>query len=84
MAQIVVIKEQKLDMHFLGQVIQPQSISEMEEAGIDPSGELGEYHTVVTNGPIFSSRVEIKTVGREYHDGYWFLKTHLQPSGTGE
>ncbi len=79
-AQIVVINEQKLDAQFLGQNIQRQSISEMEEAGIDPSGELGEYHTVVTNGPIFSSRVAIKTVEQEYHDGYWFLKTHLQPS----
>jgi diphthine-ammonia ligase len=79
-AQIVVINEQKLDKHFLGKVIQLQSVSEMEEAGIDPSGELGEYHTVVTNGPIFSSRVEIRTAGQEYHDGCWFLKTHLQPS----
>lgn len=73
-ARIVVINEQKLEKRFLGKVIQPQSVSEMEEAGIDPSGESGEYHTVVTNGPIFSSRVEIKTVGEEYHDGYWFLK----------
>jgi diphthine-ammonia ligase len=79
-AQIVVINEQKLDKHFLGKVIQLQSVSEMEEAGIDPSGELGEYHTVVTNGPIFSSRVEIRTAGQEYHDGCWFLKTHQQPS----
>jgi diphthine-ammonia ligase len=77
-AQIVVINERKLDKHFLGKVIKPQTVSEMEEAGIDPSGELGEYHTVVTDGPIFSSRIEIKTDGQEYRDGYWFLKTYLQ------
>ena len=76
-AQIVVINENKMDKRFLGNIIQPQTISEMEEAGIDPSGELGEYHTVVTNGPIFSSRVEVKESGREHHEGYWFLKMGL-------
>jgi len=77
-AQVIVINEQKLDKRFLGKVINAQSISEMEEAGIDPSGELGEYHSVVTDGPIFSSRVEINTAEQEYHDGCWFLKTHLE------
>jgi len=76
-AQIVVINEQKLDKRFLGKIIQAQTISEMEEAGIDPSGELGEYHTVVTGGPIFSSKVEIKTVGQEHHEAYCFLKVDL-------
>ncbi len=76
-AQIVVVNEQKLDRRFLGKTIDAQTITEMEEAGIDPSGELGEYHTVVTDGPIFSSRVEIKTVTQERHEGYCFLKVDL-------
>ena len=76
-AQIVVINEQKLDKNFLGKTIEAQAITEMEETGIDPSGELGEYHTVVTDGPMFSSRVEIKTAGQEHHEGYWFLKVGL-------
>jgi uncharacterized protein (TIGR00290 family) len=73
-AQIVVINEEKLDKNFLGKTIEAQTITEIEEAGIDPSGELGEYHTVVTDGPMFCSRVEIKTVGQEHREGYWFLK----------
>ena len=76
-AQIVVINEQKLDKGFLGKIIQTGTIAEMEEAEIDPSGELGEYHTVVTDGPIFSSRVEIKTMGQYNCEGYWFLKVSL-------
>ena len=76
-ARIVVINEQKLDVRFLGKTIDDQTITEMEEAGIDPSGELGEYHTVVTDGPIFSSRLEIKTAGQERHEGYSFLKVRL-------
>ncbi|MFO7760536.1 MAG: diphthine--ammonia ligase [Thermodesulfobacteriota bacterium] len=76
-AQIVVINEQKLDKNFLGKTTEVQTFAEMEGAGIDPSGELGEYHTVVTDGPIFSSIVEIKTGGQEHHEGYWFLKVDL-------
>ena len=76
-ARIVVINEQKLDPRFLGKIIDAQTITEMEEAGIDPSGELGEYHTVVTDGPIFSQRVEIKTAEQECHEGYSFLRVHL-------
>ena len=73
-AQIVVINEQKMDKKFLGKIIQPQTITEMEEAGIDPSGELGEYHTVVTDGPIFSSEVTIRSTGQHHHEDYWFLR----------
>jgi len=76
-AQIVVINEQKLHKNFLGRTIEAQIITEMEASGIDPSGELGEYHTVVTDGPICSSRVEVKTSGQEHHEGYWFLKVVL-------
>jgi diphthine-ammonia ligase len=76
-AQIVVINEQKLDKNFLGKTIDAQTVTEIEEAGIDASGELGEYHTVVTDGPMFSSKVEIKTEGQEHHEGYWFLKVDL-------
>jgi len=73
-AEIVVVNERKLHKGLLGKTIMTQTITEMEEAGIDPSGELGEYHTVVTEGPIFSSKVEIEAKGQEYHEGYWFLK----------
>ena len=76
-AQIVVVNEQKMDKDFLGKMIQAQTITEMEEAGIDPSGELGEYHTVVTNGPIFSAKIETKIVSQDYHEGYWFLRVSL-------
>ncbi|MGD0822596.1 MAG: diphthine--ammonia ligase [Desulfomonilia bacterium] len=77
-AKIVVINEQKMDKSFLGKTIQAQTIVDMEENGIDPSGELGEYHTVVTDGPIFSSIVEIEPAGEQHHEGYWFLKVNLK------
>lgn len=79
-AEIIVLNEQKLDRTFLGKTIQAKTIAEMEAAGIDPSGELGEYHTVVTNGPIFSFEIPMKREGQHYHDGYWFLKVQLSES----
>jgi diphthine-ammonia ligase len=76
-AQVVVINEKMLDKSFLGKFIDASTINEMEKAGIDPSGELGEYHTVVTDGPIFASKLEIKASGVHNHDGYWFLNVGL-------
>lgn len=82
-ARVVAINEQKLDRSFLGRTIALRTINEMEEAGIDPSGELGEYHTVVTDGPLFSSGIEIKTAGQEHNEGYWFLKVGLEKISEG-
>jgi diphthine-ammonia ligase len=72
-ARIVAVDGRKLDKSFLGKAIRAETIAEIEAAGADPSGELGEYHTVVTNGPIFSSEVKVEAIGEERHDGYWFL-----------
>lgn len=74
LARIVVINEEHLDKRFLGKSIRAQTIAEMEKAGIDPSGELGEYHTVVTDGPLFAPEVGLKTGGRESHEGCCFLR----------
>ncbi len=39
-------------------------ISRLRRGNIDPLGELGEYHTVVTNSPIHERRLTIKVIGR--------------------
>ncbi|MBW1851483.1 MAG: adenosine nucleotide hydrolase, partial [Deltaproteobacteria bacterium] len=49
----------------------------LEKSGIDASGEEGEYHTVVTDGPIFSSPVPLQMKGQVAHDGYCFLDVGL-------
>lgn len=72
-ATIVAVKQGVLDMSFLGRTLDEQVISEMERAGIDASGEEGEYHTVVTSGPLMSSPIRIETKGQVVHSGYCFL-----------
>ena len=73
-AMIVTVKDGQLDKSFLGRNIDQSTVAKLEEVGIDPSGELGEYHTLVTDGPIFSSRLCIREKGQITHDGYWFLE----------
>lgn len=73
-ATIVVLKEDKLARHFLGKAIDGETVAELEEAGVDAAGELGEYHTVVTAGPLFSTAIPLEIKGQIRREGYWFLE----------
>jgi uncharacterized protein (TIGR00290 family) len=70
---VSVIKEDTLDKKFLGKTLDANLVREIKKSGIDASGEEGEYHTVITNGPIFSSPIHIEIKGQILRSGYWFL-----------
>ncbi|MCK4976412.1 MAG: diphthine--ammonia ligase [Anaerolineales bacterium] len=72
-ATIISIKEGKLSRDFLGKKITRKLIQDLNRLGIDVSGEAGEYHTVVTGGPIFSSSIDIILGNQVLRDGYSFL-----------
>ena len=72
-ATIIAVKQSVLDSSFLGRTLDRRVIGELADAGIDPSGEEGEYHTVVTNGPVFSCAIEIESRDQVVRDGYCFL-----------
>lgn len=74
-AIIVSVKDSALKREFLGRVIDWKVIEEFEKLGIDVSGEGGEYHTFVTEGPVFWKRVNVRFGGINCHDGYSFLET---------
>ncbi len=74
MATMIVIKEEELDEKFLGRKFDEALLADLEKTGIDLSGEKGEYHTIVTDGPIFSSPLKIKKEGVSSHQGYKFLE----------
>lgn len=59
-AKIVVVNTTMISTKFLGQDLSFSLIEEIENAGADPCGENGEYHTVVYDGPIFKNPVDIK------------------------
>jgi diphthine-ammonia ligase len=77
-ATIVTVNGEKLDRAYLGRVLDLDLVREFSALGIDPSGEAGEYHTVVTDGPIFSGPVRLEAGERVFHDGYWFLDVMIR------
>ena len=80
-ATIVVLNENMLAPEFLGRTIGPETIAALEEAGADAAGERGEYHTVVTEGPLFSTAIPLTVRGRHRQEGYWFLDVEEAQGG---
>ncbi len=81
-ATIIAVKEGPLGRDFLGKGLNATTVGELEDVGIDASGEGGEYHTVVTDGPIFSSKIHLVSGDCVRHDGYWFLDVSVLPEGS--
>ena len=57
---------------YIGRHLSLALVDELESKGIDPCGENGEFHTVVTNCPLFSHRIELPTIQPVQHEAYWF------------
>jgi len=58
-AMIVVVRNEKLSPDFLGRTVDHRLVRELEALGVDASGENGEYHTLVTGGPLFSEALQV-------------------------
>ncbi len=55
---------------WLGQPLSEALIAEFESAGIDASGERGEYHTFVSSGPLFHAPLAVRLGERVSMPGY--------------
>ncbi len=74
-AVVVAANAEFFDANWIGRQVDDDFVKYLRNANIDPCGENGEYHTLVTSGPLFKNRIRItesKTVRR---NGYWFLDT---------
>jgi len=58
---------------FLGRMITPDLVAELETIGVDVCGENGEFHTVVINCPLFNKEIVLPSYKSILHDSYWFL-----------
>jgi diphthine-ammonia ligase len=72
-ATIIAIRQSALSDSFLGRTLDAGVITDLEAAGVDASGEEGEYHTVVTAGPIFTHAIDLDIKEPVVRDGYSFL-----------
>ena len=79
-ATVVVVNGDRLDARFLGRRLDPGLVDELEAAGVDACGEEGEFHTVVTDAPLFSSPVALPARGTVAVDRYHFLDLLDEPS----
>jgi uncharacterized protein (TIGR00290 family) len=59
-ATVVSVRTDVLPPAMLGRALDRELIAEIESAGADASGEGGEYHTVVTDGPLFATALRLE------------------------
>ena len=58
---------------YLGKILTKELALELEEKGIDPCGENGEFHTMVINCPLFSEAIELPNYIKKIHNDYCFI-----------
>jgi uncharacterized protein (TIGR00290 family) len=75
---IVVVNTNMMPAKYIGRTFTRQLMDELEALGIDSCGENGEFHTVVIDGPIFSSRVPVTFGNMRENEGYVFLTVSLE------
>jgi len=77
-AFIVTAKADLFGEEWLGRKVDMDFIKYLEELNetkdITLCGEAGEYHTFVTDGPLFDQRIEILETNKVLREGYWFLE----------
>jgi uncharacterized protein (TIGR00290 family) len=72
---IVSTNNRLMGREWLGRRIDRRFIRDLyvHDPSIDPCGENGEFHTVVTDGPIFHKKISITKTDPVLKDDYWFL-----------
>ena len=58
-AKIVVVNKTMMSPEFLGRDLSHELLEEIEKTGADVCGENGEYHTVVYDGPLFKTSLNL-------------------------
>ncbi len=79
-AIVVRVRTDLLGAEFLGRQVDEEFCAELVKLGnVDPCGERGEYHTFVTDGPLFKKRIEILETRKSTQNGSGKLEiTHFQ------
>lgn len=68
-ARIVCLDPRHLERKFAGRVWDRELLAEMPRA-VDPCGENGEFHTLVTGGPMFRRTIEVSAGEVVERDGF--------------
>jgi uncharacterized protein (TIGR00290 family) len=76
-AIIVTARAELLDDSWLGRPLRPAMRNEFARLGVDPCGERGEYHTAVTNSPLFRAPIDLVLGERVLRSGCHALDVQL-------
>jgi uncharacterized protein (TIGR00290 family) len=79
-AHLVCIDPRRLARGFAGRRFDAQLLAELP-ADVDPCGENGEFHTVVSAGPMFAAPLALATGAVVERDGFVFADVTLDDSG---
>ena len=71
--RIVSCKAELMGPEYLGQALTRELAASLEAKGIDACGENGEFHTVVVDGPMFNTPLELQAGEVYEHGGQWAL-----------
>jgi uncharacterized protein (TIGR00290 family) len=69
---IIVSCNETMGERFLGKQLTHELIDELESLGIDPCGENGEFHTLVTYCALFQKPMPVRIAQKLKHESYWF------------
>lgn len=75
---VIVSCNEVMGKDFLGRKVDRGLIDDLEKIGVDPCGENGEYHTLVTDAPVFRNEVDVVITDKVLHENYWFAQLALQ------
>jgi diphthine-ammonia ligase len=73
----------RLDEMFLGKVLDETLIGEISKLGSHPCGENGEYHTFVSDGPLFKQALEVASGESKKRDNVWFWEISTEVIASG-
>jgi diphthine-ammonia ligase len=74
-ATIVSAKSELFDSEWIGRKVDREFLSYLKDNNIDLCGENGEYHTFVTDGPMFKKEIKIAKSQPIMRDNHRFLDT---------
>ena len=74
---VIVSCNEVMGEQFLGKTLTSGLVDELENLGVDPCGENGEFHTLVVNCPLFAKRLKVSVTDKTLHQNYWFCGLKL-------
>jgi uncharacterized protein (TIGR00290 family) len=80
LATLTCIDTRRAKAAWLGATLSEALVEEFEQAGIDPCGERGEYHTFVHAGPLFRHRLVLASGEERVQDGFRLVDIRVAES----